>query len=212
MIGILGGTFDPIHYGHLRLAQEAAENLALASVRFLPAGRPWHRGPPRATGHHRLAMTRLAIADNPLFSVDSREVDENALGHTVETLAALRTELGGALSLCLLVGSDAFVGLTSWYRWQELFTLAHLVVATRPGAPRLPGALPPPLYGEWKRRHVEHPEALARAPAGHILELPITLLDISATRIRADISAGRTARYLAPDAVLDYIHAHGLYR
>lgn len=213
MIGILGGTFDPIHYGHLRLAQEVAEGVGLREVRFIPTGSPWHRSTPRAPAGHRLAMVRLACAGNALFTVDEREVASNAPGYTVDTLGALRGELGQDRPLCLILGADAFLGLTTWHRWPLLFDLAHLVVAHRPGCPTLDGhpGLPPALAAQWRARRVADVALLANAPAGRIYLQTITALDISATRIRAELAAGRTARYLLPDTVLDYIHRNRLY-
>ncbi|MEO1766295.1 nicotinate-nucleotide adenylyltransferase [Thiobacter aerophilum] len=213
MIGILGGTFDPIHYGHLRLAQEVAEGVALNAVRFIPTGKPWHRAPPHASGCHRLAMARLACAGNPLFWADAREVASQAPGYTVDTLSALRQELGQDLPLCLILGADAFLGLTSWHRWPLLFELAHIVVAQRPGfpSPDDQAGLPPALAAQWRARRVTDTAALRNTAAGHIYLQTITALNISATRIRADLAAGRSARYLLPDIVLDYIHRNRLY-
>jgi nicotinate-nucleotide adenylyltransferase len=212
-IGILGGTFDPIHYGHLRLAQELADGLGLAQVRFIPAGEPWHRAAPRAPAGRRLEMARLACAGNPLFMVDEREVASRAPGYTVDTLTALRAELGHAQPLCLLLGADAFLGLETWHRWQELFGLAHIVVARRPGFPPLHenSAMPAALRREFTSRRSDDAGLLQNAAAGRILVHTITALDISATRIRTDIGRGVSPRYLLPDAVLHYIHEHRLY-
>lgn len=212
-IGILGGTFDPIHYGHLRLAQELAHGLGLAQVRLVPTGEPWHRAAPRAPAAHRLEMVRLACADNPLFVVDEREVASHAPGYTVETLTALRAELGDAQPLCLLLGADAFLGLETWHRWQELFGLAHIAVARRPGFSPLHGNsdMPAALRREFGSRCTEDAGRLQNEPAGRIFLYTITALDISATRIRADIARGASPRYLLPDAVLHYIHEHHLY-
>jgi nicotinate-nucleotide adenylyltransferase len=213
MIGILGGTFDPIHYGHLRLAQEAADGLALGEVRFIPAGEPWHRAAPRVSPAQRLEMVRLACAGNPLFVVDDREVASRAPGYSVDTLGELRRELGEAQALCLLLGADAFLGLPTWHRWQDLFALAHVVVAQRPGFPRLAESdgLPYALHAELARRLTDQADHLRQAPAGRIFIQTITGLDISASRIRADLSRHVSPRYLMPDVVLDYIAQHHLY-
>jgi nicotinate-nucleotide adenylyltransferase len=211
-IGIFGGTFDPIHFGHLRLAEEMAEALALASVRFIPAGTPPHRTRPRTDAHLRLEMVRRAIAGNPLFQLDGREVGQPRLSYTVETLTDLRAEVGAAQPLCLLLGADAFLGLTSWHRWQDLFTLAHIAVAHRPGFPQSTwkDAMPEALRAELERR-MAHPHDLTGCAAGLVVTRPITALDISATHIRDTLRAGRSPRYLLPNAVLDYIQSNHLY-
>ncbi len=133
-IGILGGTFDPIHNGHLRLAQEALEQCRLASVRFIPSGTPPHRSPPHANAQHRMAMVRLALQGNPAFVLDEREVHRTDPCYRVDTLTALRAELGAQQPLCLLMGGDAFLQLHTWHEW-KLFELAHIVVMQRAGMP-----------------------------------------------------------------------------
>lgn len=212
LIGILGGTFDPIHFGHLRLAEELAQQLELAEVRFIPSGRPWHRAAPSATPEQRLKMARLAIAGNPRFRLDGCEVSSAAPGYTVETLTRLRQELGAERPLCLLVGTDAFLGLATWHRWQGLFELAHIVVAQRPGFPLLVERMEDTLRAAVEGRMSSDPQQLQATPCGKVLACPITPLDISATRIRAAIKAGNSPRYLLPDAVVDYIQTHNLYR
>lgn len=206
----MGGTFDPVHYGHLRLAEEMAEAIGLGRVRFIPAGQPPHRGAPRTAAAHRLEMVRRAIAGNPRFELDAREVASPRPSYTVDTLTELRAELGDARPLWLLTGADAFLGLPTWHEWRRLFDLANIVVATRPGA-RLPeaDALPETLRDAVSSRLVA--DASEAGPAGSVLLRPTTPLDISATAIRAALGRGHSTRYLLPDAVLDYIHEHGLY-
>lgn len=211
VLGILGGTFDPIHFGHLRLAEELSGQLGLAGVRFIPSGRPWHRGEPGATPQQRLEMTRLGIAGNPVFSLDEREVRRGAPGYTVDTLAELRAELGPEMRLCLLLGADAFLGLHGWHRWRDLFALAHVAVAQRPGFPLLAERMDAVLRQEIESRLSTDRAELGRVPAGKVFACPITPLDISATAIRAAIAAGGSARYLLPAAVVDYIQARNLY-
>lgn len=213
--GILGGTFDPVHFGHLRLAQELAEGLGLREVRFVPAGAPPHRTPPFASPQQRLEMVRLGLAGNPLFRLDEREISKPTPCYTVETLLDLRRELGVAQPLCLFMGADAFLGLSTWHRWRELFELAHIAVAQRPGFSSLTRAaatMPPELRNELNQRLVNEPEALRGAPAGAVIVQPVTALDISATQIRQALAAGFNPRYLLPDAVLDYIRTNGLYK
>ncbi len=206
----MGGTFDPVHYGHLRLAEEMAEAVGLARVLFIPAGQPPHRGAPRTESPHRLAMVRRAVAGNPRFAADSREVDSPRPSYTVDTLTALRAELGDARPLWLLTGADAFLGLPTWHEWQLLFGLANIIVATRPRAqPLAADALPDTLRDAVSHRLVA--DAGDAGPAGSVLLRPMTPLDISATAIRDTLGRGRSARYLLPDAVLDYIHEHHLY-
>lgn len=158
-------------------------------------------------------MVRLACARNPLFEVDEREVAGNAPGYTVDTLTALRAELGTAQPLCLLLGADAFLGLETWHRWRDLFGLAHIVVARRPGFPLLheSASMPAALRGEFAARCTEDALHLRSAPAGRIFVQAISALDISATHIRADIARGRSPRYLLPEPVLGYIREHHLY-
>lgn len=211
-LGLFGGTFDPVHLGHLRLAEEAVDALALSGVRWIPAGQPRHRATPDVTAAHRLAMVRLATAGNPRFTVDSAEVDSGAPSYTVPTLERLRAGLGGACPLVLLVGADAFAGLPGWHHWTELWGLAHLAVAHRPGFPIDAGSLPPALAAEFGARRADDPSALTTAPAGRIVTFAMTPLAVSATQIRALLANRCSPRYLLPDAVIDYIQTHHLYR
>lgn len=211
-IGLLGGTFDPIHFGHLRLAQELADALGLARVRFIPTGTPPHRNSPQVSGAHRLQMVRIAIAGNPVFEADDREIRREGISYTYDTLTELRNDLGER-PLCLLMGADAFAALTTWHRWQELFDLAHVVIAHRPGfrLQQLQAALPAPLRKIYLQRLADAPGML-RASAGSIVTREITALDISATLIRAMLAQGSSPRYLAPDIVLEYIDHNQLYK
>jgi nicotinate-nucleotide adenylyltransferase len=212
-IGILGGTFDPIHYGHLRLAEELGERLRLEEVRFFPSGTPPHRSAPAVTADHRLAMTRLAAAGNARFAVDDRELRRAGPGYTFDTLKELRAELGDARPLALLLGADAFLDFATWHRWREIFGLAHVAVAHRPGFPveRWAERMPEPLAREYSARLMQQPLAIHLSPAGGIVIVPFTALEISATAIRDMLHAGASPRYLLPGAVLDYIRSHGLY-
>ena len=215
-LGIFGGTFDPIHYGHLRLAETAREALGLGRVRLIPAGQPPHRATPGAAGAHRLEMARLAAADNPAFEVDPAEVEAAQASYTILTLERLRAELGPQRPLVLILGADAFAGLPTWHRWTDLFALAHIAVANRPGyAPhgrRWPATLSPELDAACAGRHAADPVELRRAPAGRVVPFDMTPLAISASLIRDLVRNGHSARYLLPESVLDYIAAHHLYR
>lgn len=212
-IGILGGTFDPIHFGHLRLAQEVADQLRLAEVRFIPGGTPPHRAAPATPAADRLAMVRLAVAGNALFTVDARESSSTAPAYTVDTLTALRAEVGTAQPLVLILGADAFLDLATWSRWHELFKLAHIAVAYRPGFPvdTWQSRMPQPLAAEYNTRLMHQPFSVHVAPAGGIVVLPIAELNISATMIRESLRRGRNPRYLLPDSIYQYIQEHMLY-
>lgn len=208
-IGIFGGTFDPIHYGHLRLAEEAREALSLEQIVLIPSGQPPHRDAPQTPANHRLAMAQLAAAGNRSITVDQAEVESATPSYSVLTLERLRRQLGPARPLVLLLGADAFAGLASWYRWRELFALAHIAVANRPGhPPQTPSAA---LAAEAEPRLAARVEYMFGAPAGRVLPFEMTPLAISASLIRARLAAGQSVRYLLPDSVLDYIRSHRLY-
>ena len=211
-LGLFGGTFDPVHYGHLRLAEEARNSLGLDRVLWIPAGQPPHRSAPGTAARHRLEMVRLAIEGNPGFSLDQAEVLTAAPSYTVTSLERLRSLHGPKKPLVLLLGADAFAGLTGWHRWQDLFALAHLAVATRPSYPLESGLLPPALENAFQTRLARDTQALGQAPAGKIVSFAITALDISATLIRGALTTAGSARYLLPDPVLDYIAEHRLYQ
>lgn len=211
-VGILGGTFDPIHYAHLRLAEELADALDLAQVRFVPASIPPHRASPQVSATHRADMVRLACADNARFVLDDRECRRAGPSYTVDTLLELRAELGSPCSLCLLMGLDAFLGLTTWSRWERLFELAHIVIAHRPGFALDPAAVPATLARELDARRAQTMREVRQSSAGLVWLQAITPLDISATAIREAIREKRSPRYLLPDSVLDYIHRSSLYK
>lgn len=209
---ILGGTFDPVHYGHLRVAEEVRVTLAPAELRLVPARDPPHRGTPSASAADRLRMLELARGEFPNLGVDARELERAGKSYTVLTLEELR-EAFPARPLALLVGADAFLGLPSWHRWRELFELAHILVATRPETPLDPAGLNPQLRQAWEQRRSDDLDALRARPAGSILAVGVVPQPISATAIRAALARGavEAVRGLLPAAVLAYIETHRLY-
>lgn len=210
LIGILGGTFDPVHLGHVALAEAALARLPIREVLWLPSGSPGHRGSPVASARDRLAMLRLGTEGHPRYRIDATELDGDEPTYTVHTLTRMRAELGSAQPLVLLLGSDSFLSLPTWLRWRELFDLAHLAVAGRPG--HLPGAAgpAPELAAEIERRKVP-PAQLAASAAGRIAYFDMPPTDISASAVRAGLAVGRDMRDLLPAAVLAYIQAQQLY-
>jgi len=207
-IGVFGGTFDPIHFGHLRTAFELLHALRLAEVRLVPAGQPPHRDTPTCDAQHRLAMVRAAIADQPGFVVDDREVRRDGPSYTVDTLRELRAE-APMRPICLIVGMDAFLGLPQWHEWRAVLDLAHVVVAHRPGS-----AVPDSgVLGDLlAARGTHRVDDLHEAVAGRIHVRPVTQLEISSTDLRDLIVAGQDPRYLLPDPVRTLIRATACYR
>lgn len=207
-IAILGGTFDPVHFGHLRPALELNQ-LGFDEVRLMPCHAPAHRETPHCSAEQRLAMVELAVKNEPRLSVDTRELEREGETYTVDTLTEMRDELGNDVSLNLVMGMDSFAGLPSWQNWERIIELANIVVTERPGV-----ALPSDgVMGRFvKARRVSSSEALRAASNGRVLVQQLALLDISATRIRALINDGHSARYLLPESVWDYIEQHRLYR
>ena len=206
-IGLFGGTFDPIHYGHLRTAFELWQALKLAQVRFLPTGNPPHREAPLTTPELRVQMVSAAIAGISAFVVDDRELRRRGMSYSVDTLTELRAEFPDR-SLCLMVGMDAFLGLPTWHRWREIFDLAHVVVAHRPGwkAP-----MTGPLGEVMVDRGTGGIRDLHTALAGRIYVHAVTQLEISSTDLRQLILSGKDLRYLVPDAVRELILSTGCY-
>jgi nicotinate-nucleotide adenylyltransferase len=206
-IGIFGGTFDPIHYGHLRPALDVLEALDFAEIRFIPSGRPPHRGQPVASPDLRLEMVKAAVAPEPRFIVDEREVKSEDRSYSVTTLESLRREMPET-PLALIVGMDAFLGLASWRRWRELLDLAHMVVAHRPGWHlQAEGELSSLVAA----RQVHDPARLADRAAGRIYLQSVTQLEISSTAIRAHIAAGGDIHYLLPEEVRTLIMDNACY-
>ena len=197
-LGIFGGTFDPVHLGHLSVAWEAAELLD-AEVRLLPASVPPHRPPPVASAAQRMAMLRAALQGQSRLTLDTRELARSGPSYTIDTLIELRVEQGER-PLVLLIGADAFAGLPSWHRWCELFEVAHIGVLSRPG---VSASLPDELEREVASRRITETSVLRGLPAGKVIDLAVTPLEISATRIRELLAEGRDPRYLLPAGLFD---------
>ena len=209
VIGLLGGTFNPIHLGHLRLAEELSNALNLDEVRFIPSANPPHKTAPSVSATHRAEMVQLAIEENPKFQLDSLELARTGASYTIDTLKNLREELGISTSLSLIMGSDAFVKLDTWHEWETLIDYCHIILVQRP-QPKVT-----PLNAELEQflsdHYTENNDDLLNNPAGFISMQAITALDISSTNIRKNLSSQKSVRYLVPDNVLNYIHLHHLY-
>ena len=218
-IGILGGTFDPIHLGHLRLAEEMREHFGLSEVRFIAAGDPYQKTRPLGNAPrrqvvpaaHRLAMMKIAIASNPHFVADDREMHRDGPSYSLDTLTDLRAHAGPEAPLIWLMGSDTFLGMPTWHRWQELFEFAHIGIAERAGNTSWRNAMAVPLLDQFEHRVTAAPADLSAAPAGRIAIVSMTALDISSTAVRTQLQSGKSPRYLVPDPILDYIQQHNLY-
>lgn len=206
---LYGGTFDPVHAGHLAIARVARDALA-ARVDLMPAADPPHRPPPGAGAAHRARMLELAVAGERGLAVDRRELDRDGRSYTVDTLRALRAEIGIDAPVALLLGADSLLALPTWKEWTALFDLAHLVVAQRAGS-ALDGALPPALADALRGRTASNPAALVDAPAGRVFTLSHPLHPASATELRRRIAAGRPWADWVEPAVAAYIGRHALY-
>jgi len=207
-IGMLGGTFDPVHIGHLRGALEVAALLELDELRLTPSARPPHRDTPSVSAQDRLAMVQCAVQGVSPLTVDDRELLRDKPSYTIDTLESMRAELAVDDQLFLLLGWDAFCGLPSWHRWEELLEHCHIVVLQRPDAD---SESPDAMRNLLAARAVSDPKAL-KGPGGHITFVWQTPLSVSATQIRQLLASGKSVRFLVPDAVLAYIDTHGLYR
>ncbi len=207
-VALLGGTFDPIHNGHLRAALELRERFGFEQIRLIPCHQPPHRAAPSASSAQRLQMLELALAGETQLCVDAREIQRSGPSYTFDTLCELRAELGATCSLSLILGVDAFAELDSWHRWRELLQLAHIVVIARPGC-----TLPTRgVVAELLQAQRAQPTALQQSSCGAIVVVELTPLSIAATDIRALLGVGRSPRYLLPDAVWFFIREHGLYK
>lgn len=205
MIGIRGGTFDPVHFAHLRATEEVANDLALERVHLIPGSIPPHRTQPLASPEHRLEMLKRAIGKNDKFIADDRELKREGESFTVDTLKSFRAELGDDEPLALIIGMDAFLNFTQWHEWKTIITLAHLVVTSRADYTAQP-------LQDWAQSmQTDNKLKLSTKPGGCLYFITTTALSISATDIRQQRHEGRSIRYLVPHAVHDYIQQHNLY-
>lgn len=208
-IAVFGGTFDPIHNGHLRSAIELQEAFGFDHIRLLPSHRPPLRGQPCASSAQRLAMVRAAVVGEDVFQVDDCELARDQASYTVDTLRDLRNEVGAAVSLTWVMGSDAYNQLHRWKNWQQLFALANVLVLERAEHPLAADATVAAFVAE---RQLPQALSLCASPCGGFITSRLRQLPISATDIRKRIAAGRSVRYLLPDAVLAFVNEHNLYR
>jgi nicotinate-nucleotide adenylyltransferase len=208
MIGIFGGTFDPIHYGHLRIALDIKEHLGLSEIRFVPLNNAVHRDQPQTSSAQRLAMVQVAIEGQPGFTLDERELKRTGSSFTVDTLTAIRSEMGDH-PLCLLLGSDAFNGFLRWHRPMDILKQAHIMVMARPGEIYSDD---PELQALLKERYSPEIAPLHQQPGGLIYFQTVTQLDISSTRIRKSVAHGESVSYLLPLKVEALIKQEGLYK
>ena len=208
MIGILGGTFDPVHYGHLRTALDVQQRLSLDEIRFIPCGEPAHRNAPVAEPLQRLAMVRAAIAGQVRFTADDREIRRDGPSYMVDTLISLKQDFKTE-ALCLILGTDSFNGLAQWYQWQKIFDLANIAVMQRP-AIKGQVELNKRLLVQLKHRFVDADD-LKRKQNGGICFVPVTQLDISATKIRQQWQQNKDIQFFLPDSVLTLIQQQNIY-
>ena len=207
---IYGGTFDPIHYGHLNSVTALAEQISLSQVIIMPNNVPPHRPQPEASSEQRKKMVELAIADKPLFALDCRELEHTTPSWTVETLEQIRAEKDHQQPLAFIIGQDSLLSLAHWHRWEELLSLCHLLVCQRPGYPL---TMETSELQQWLDTHRTHSiDQLHQHPAGKIFIAPTPLYDIAATTIRQRLESGKSCDDLVPAPVLDFIHQQHLYR
>ena len=196
LIGILGGTFDPIHYGHLRPALDIMQQVGLSEVRFIPNRSPPHREIPILSDKQRAELVQLAIIDTPKFVLDDRELHRDGPSYMVDTLQSLKDDFPDDI-LCLMMGLDAFNGLQQWHRWNSILELSHIIVTTRPGVEMAQFATQEAI----SLNLTDDPQSLLQRPAGQILLQSVTQLDISASQIRRYLSLGQSTQYLLPETV-----------
>ncbi len=208
MIGVLGGTFDPIHHGHLRLALEMSEQLGLEKIHLIVSANPPHRQMPQTPAEMRFEMVKLAIENEKNLIADDREIKRNHPSYTVETLLEMREEVGKELPICLILGMDAFLGLPTWFKWEKLLELTHLIITQRP---EINQTFSEPLQKLLEKHQIYDINKIKEKSAGYILFEAVPMLNISATQIRQCFIKKQNPRYLLPESVLKFISQQGLY-
>lgn len=211
--GIFGGTYNPVHWGHLRTAIEIKHALDLEKMLLLPCGVPPHREQPEVSSEMRLAMLKLALEDFPELEIDDRELKRNGPSYSVDTLNSLHSEMPDEIFV-MCIGADAFLQLNTWHRWRTLFELAHIVIAHRPGwsLDEVSKQLPDELQSELSARILREAGRFSEKKAGYIMELNVTEIDISSSNIRQHVANHEPISDLVPEAVEAYIKRHQLYQ
>ena len=210
VIGLLGGTFNPIHNGHLYLAETLLNGFEMQEIRFIPSAQPPLKAQPEISAEHRAAMVQLAIEHNPKFKLDLRELQRNQKSYTIDSLIELRKELGNSVSLCWILGSDAFASIEQWHRWQELLDYCHLIVITRHIENGKHAIINTPK--SWVNKIALQKQRLQTTPHGAIFQQEINAPIISSTQLREKLKQQKTVTDLTPKAVVDYITQHQLYQ
>ncbi len=207
-VALFGGTFNPIHTGHLRIATELAELLKVDTLRLVPCAFPPHRGEPQVSAEQRLAMLRAATASQSLLIADDMELHRAAPSYSIDTVTLVRQQMGDTQPLFLCIGMDALLKINTWQRWQELLLHCHIVVSSRPNTEQ-------PVSGsvaDWIAQHqCDDLGTMQQRPAGNVHFCDLTMLDISSTSIRKNIAQGKSINFMTPDTVVDYIQQHHLY-
>lgn len=207
-VGVLGGTFNPVHVGHLRAAIECRDLLGLDTISLLPASLPPLKAIPGVDAEHRARMLDLAVAGIAGLEVDRRELEREGPSYTIDTLSELRAELGPERPMVFIMGADALANLHLWHSWQDLLNVAHIAVLARPLRALQAG----PGVESWLHKHRVEPAQLTTRPFGCLAQLEQPTFDVSSTRLRQALQTGANVRFLLPEPVLEYIDSHGLYR
>jgi nicotinate-nucleotide adenylyltransferase len=210
LIGVFGGTFNPIHHGHLRIAQEITEAVNLSQVKFIPSANPPHKTQPQVSAKQRAEMVQLAIQDNPLFSLDTRELGRTGPSYTIDTLKSLRSEHSEA-TFCLMIGTDAFAHFDQWHDWQSILNYCHLILVPRPNTTSTL-TFNPTLTAVLAQHGTQDMAQLHQHKYGCILRQTVTALDISSSHIRTLIAQHKSPIYLTPRPVLHYLQQYHLYQ
>ncbi|MDG0968950.1 MAG: nicotinate-nucleotide adenylyltransferase [Porticoccaceae bacterium] len=208
-VALFGGTFNPVHVGHLRIATELAELLPVSKIKMMPSGYPPHRGNNLVAAEHRLKMLKVAIGDNnPLLAACDIELQRASPSYSIDTLRILRAELGPDTSLILCLGMDAFIKINTWHEWHKLLDFCHIAVSSRPDY-NIPSS--GPLYNWIEQNKCKQPGTLDKSPAGKIFFCELTMLPISSSSIREKVAQGKSIQFMTPDNVLNYINQNRLY-